>query len=187
MHPSTDVLAQAGRGQSEANGTTPVLAPRGILVRRDNPFRSPRAVESRVRLNMRTYVADALEGGDWRNRANHVKDKHLAMAIPAAMEQRREDRSVLYPRKNDAVELKRLCETTRANARSLAQPADPGVIASAEAEYRHLEVVDCGDDYSPVQGDLPKGFAVTEEWLRLRGRGVSRRMSVCEEDVDAGE
>lgn len=185
MHPSTDVLA--GRGQSEANGTTPVLAPRGILVRRDGPFRSPRAVESRVRLNMRTYVADALEGGDWRNRANYVQAEHWEMASAVAILQRREDRPVLYPRRSDAVELIQLCENTRANAGLLAQPADCGVTASAlaEAEYRHLEVVDCGDNYNPVRGDLPESLAVTEEWLRLRGRGKLTRTSIY--DTDTGE
>ncbi|KAI0789074.1 hypothetical protein BC629DRAFT_1514242 [Irpex lacteus] len=180
MHPSTDVLA--GRGQPQTTGRTPVLAPRGILVRRDGPFRSPRAVESHVRLNMRTYVAEALEGGFWRNRANHVKDKHLAMASPAAIAQHREDRPLLYTRRSEAVELIQLCKNTRANAGLLRQPADRDVTASAlaEAEYRDLEVVDCGDNYDPVRGDLPESLAVMEEWLRLRGRGKSTRTSMSE-------
>ncbi|KAI0789041.1 hypothetical protein BC629DRAFT_1513939, partial [Irpex lacteus] len=154
MHPSTDLLP--GRGQPQTTGRTSVLAPRGILVRRDDPSRSPRAVESRVRLNVRTYVADALEGGDWRKRANHVKDKHLAMAIPAAKAQHREDRPVLYPRRKDALELIQTCKNTSANRRLVAQPADRGITASAlaKAEHRDLEVVDCGDDYNPVRGDL---------------------------------
>ncbi|KAI0789045.1 hypothetical protein BC629DRAFT_1513976 [Irpex lacteus] len=185
MHPATDLLA--GRGQPQTTGRTSVLAPRGILVRRDSPFRSPRAVESRVRLNMRAYVAEALEGGDWRNRANYVQDEHWDMASAVAILQRREDRPVLYPRRNDAVELIQLCENTSANVRLLAQPADRGVTVSAlaEAEFRDLEVVDCGDDYSPVRGDLPESLAVTEEWLRLRGRGKLARTSIY--DTDTGE
>ncbi len=181
MHPSVDVIA--GRGQSEADGTTPVLALRGILSHSDNPFRSPRAVESRVRLNTRTYVVDALEGGDWRKRAQPRIPRAAAEA------QRQEDWPSLYSTRDAVAEYMELRENVHANERS---GASPGVALSAAQDvhdYHGLDVVDCEEDYSPVRGTLPESIEVTEEWLQLEGTGVAitRTDSVYGSGMDDGE
>ncbi len=180
MHPSVDVLA--GRGQSEADGTTPVLALRGILSHSENPFRSPRAVESRVRLNMRTYVVNALEGGNWRKRAQ----RRIPKAVVEA--QRQEDWSVLYSTRDDVAEYMELRENVHANER-WGQPKVTLPAAQDVHDYHGLDVIDCGENYSPVRGTLPESIKVTEEWLQLEGTGVAitRTNSVYGSGMDDGQ
>lgn len=183
MHTSSDLVA--GRGQPQTNGRTSVLAPRGILLRREDPFRFHRADKSRVRLNMRTYVADALEGGEWRKRAEGRKTKPKAMVDAEQME----DQVVLYSSRNDVEEYKRLAKNTCANRARSDQARDLKVVsdsnALAAADSRGLRVVNCGDDYTPVRGNLPETITVREEWLQ--DKWAPAAIFIREKEVDAGE
>lgn len=183
MHTSSDLVA--GRGQPQTDGHTPVLARRGILLRREDPFRLPQARKSQVRLNMRTYVADALEGGEWRKRAEGRKPKPQAVVDA----EQREDQLVLYSLRDDVMEYKKLAKNTRANGARSDQARDLKVVSNsnepAAADSRGLHVVNCGDHYTPVRGNLPETVTVREEWLQ--DKGVSAAISIREKEVDAGE
>ncbi|KAI0083451.1 hypothetical protein BDY19DRAFT_998557 [Irpex rosettiformis] len=177
MTPSSLVIS-ARAGQSSSNGTTRAATTpsssslRSILSRTP---RTPKATGIRVRFNIKAYVIDALEGGDWRAGSPKV-DKQLAREIMW------EDHLVLYPTMEDWHEVRRLVETRMANATSWKLSED-GVMEEEEemtvyVERCGLRFVDGGERQSPVRENLPGDMQVREEQLRRTGVTLARTTSV---------
>ncbi|KAI0789012.1 hypothetical protein BC629DRAFT_1593494 [Irpex lacteus] len=177
MH-SFNVVTVSGQSNGSI-GAIPSPAPRSILASRARSYGSPRAAGLRVRFNRRTYVADALENGDWREIWPKI-DKETARAI------REDDYAVLYGTEEEREEKQKLDDTKVANEGSFVLPEDNILDARAflYAEDRGLDVVDDGEGASPVRADLPDSVEVEQKWLKGTGVEMARTTSIYEDDVE---
>ena len=165
---------------SKEYDTNPI--PGGILSRSGGSSRIPRATNSRVRFNMKSYVADALEGGDWRKQLPKV-DRDIAKAI------KKEDKKILRATEEDKWDAKQLSRTSWANSlRAVDWPLTEPWEAlfgdiTMNLERNGLEIVDEGDNGNPIGENLPEGMEVREEQLRRTGVALARTTSI-HSDVD---